>query len=154
MKTYPAILILAVFAMAVGCAPAPKSGSGFTLPEGDAEAGKATFVALQCNACHTVEGIEQPAEEGGTPAMSVAIGGQVSRIATYGELVTSIINPSHRLAKGYKVEDVAVEGQSKMTNYNDVLTVKQLCDLVSFLQSKYEIRQYEPTPYPDYGPYL
>lgn len=154
MKTYQAILILAVFTVAVGCAPAPKSGKGFTLPEGNVEAGKATFVSLQCNACHTVEGVEQSGEEGVSPTMSVAIGGQVSRIATYGELVTSIINPSHRLAKGYQVEDIASEGQSKMTNYNDVLTVKQLCDLVTFLQSKYELREYEPTTYPDYGPYL
>ena len=37
-----------------------------------------------------------------------------------------------------------------MTNYNDVMTVTQLADLVAFLQSHYELKDYEPTPY---GPY-
>ncbi|MCA9231605.1 MAG: hypothetical protein KDA57_13220 [Planctomycetales bacterium] len=81
----------------------------------------------------------------------VALGGKVSQIKTYGELVTSIINPSHRFAKGYTPGEVAVEGESKMTNYNDVMTVSQLIDLVAFLQAHYEIREYEPTHYPLYG---
>ena len=37
-----------------------------------------------------------------------------------------------------------------MTVYNDVMTVSQLIDIVTFLQSHYELRPYEPTPYPDY----
>ena len=58
---------------------------------------------------------------------SIKLGGEVARIKTYGELVTSIINPSHKLAKGYPPEAVASEeGQSKMKNYNDVMTVSQL----------------------------
>lgn len=148
------VLLLATLFLAVGCSPSPKSGKGFTLPEGEVEAGKNAFVALQCNACHTVSGVEQVAGEGNKADMSVALGGEVARIATYGELVTSIINPSHRLAPGYQIEDLATDGESKMRNYNDVLTVKQLCDLVAFLQSKYELRKYEPTYYPDYGPYM
>ena len=118
------------------------------------EAGRATFVSLQCNACHSVDNVDQRVEEGAKPKMSIGLGGEVARIATYGELVTSIINPSHRLAPGYQVEDIADEGESKMKNYNDVLTVRQLCDLVAFLQSEYELRKYEPTQYPDYGPYM
>lgn len=148
------ILPLAAFLLAVGCSPAAKSGKGFTLPEGDIQAGKATYVAMQCNACHSLGGVEQIVGDDGKAEMSVALGGEVARIATYGELVTSIINPSHRLARGYHVEAIATDGESKMRNYNDVLTVKQLCDLVSFLQSKYELRKYEPTNYPEYGPYL
>jgi hypothetical protein len=37
-----------------------------------------------------------------------------------------------------------------MTVYNDVMTVSQLIDIVAFLQAHYELRPYEPTPYPDY----
>ncbi len=85
--------------------------------------------------------------------MNVRLGGEVSRIGTYGELVTSIINPSHRLAKGHATEDISDEGKSLMTNYNDVLTVQQLIDLTAFLQSRYVLRKYEPTDYPlYYGP--
>ena len=66
--------------------------------------------------------------------MSIALGGEVTRIQTYGELVTSIINPSHRLAEGYPVDTVSVDGKSRMRNYNDVMTVTELTDLVMFLQ--------------------
>ena len=82
--------------------------------------------------------------------MSIALGGEVERIDTYGELVTSIINPSHRLAKGYPIDAVSVDGKSKMRNYNDVMTVTQLNDLVMFLQSKYKLHEYELTDYPMY----
>ena len=133
-----------------GCTTPPKSGKGFTLPVGNAQAGKADYVSLQCNACHTISGIDQISAAGGKPEMSIALGGEVERIDTYGELVTSIINPSHRLAKGYPIDAVSVDGKSKMRNYNDVMTVTQLNDLVMFLQSKYKLHEYELTDYPMY----
>lgn len=138
----------------VGCLPPPQSGRGFTLPAGDVEQGQQTYVALHCNACHKIDGIEQlETVAEGEARLSIALGGEVARIKTYGELVTAIINPSHRLATGYARAEVSVEGESKMTNYNDVMTVKQLTDLVTFLQSKYKLRPYEPTDYPVYGPF-
>jgi hypothetical protein len=91
--------------------------------------------------------------DGLTPEMSVELGGQTTRIATYGELVTSVINPSHRLAKGYPAEDISVDGKSRMRNYNDELSVSELIDLVAFLQEQYELVEYEPTQYNPYGYY-
>jgi len=132
----------------VGCMPDPKSGKGFTLPEGNVERGEAVYVSLQCNSCHSIDGVDKLAAEGQEPEKLVGLGGEVSRIKTYGELVTSVINPSHRLARGYPAEEVSVNGESTMRNYNDVMTVTQLTDLVAFLQSKYELREYEPTEYP------
>lgn len=132
-----------------GCDQGPRSGKGFTLPEGDAARGQETFVALQCHACHTVSGIELPEIEADLEPR-VRLGGEVDRISTYGELVTSIINPSHRLAKGYNPADVAIEGESKMVNYNDVMTVQQLIDLTTFLQSRYQLKPFEPSHYPMY----
>jgi hypothetical protein len=83
----------------------------------------------------------------------VELGGKVQRLRTYGDLVTAIVNPSHRLAKGYDPSLVANEGKSRMTVYNDVMTVSQLADIVAFLQAHYELQPYEPTSYPDfYGP--
>lgn len=149
------ILLLMTLALSVtfGCAtPPPKSGKGFTLPEGDAQAGKETYIRLQCNACHTISGVDQVTGVGGEPELSIAIGGGVTQIDTYGELVTSIINPSHRLAIGYPVDTVSVDGKSKMKNYNDVMTVTQLTDLVAFVQSKYKLLEYDPTIYPLYFP--
>lgn len=131
-----------------GCTPKPTSGKGFTLPSGDAEKGKAVFTAHNCQQCHRVSGVEPPPEDG--REMNIALGGEVRRISTYGELVTSVINPSHKLARGYGDENQTNDGESKMTNYNDVLTVSELIDLVAFLQSKYSIRPPEITDYPMY----
>ena len=140
--------LLALSISGVGCMPAPSSGKGFTLPAGDSAKGKEVFVAQSCHHCHNVVGVDRPAED--EREMDVVIGGEVNRISTYGELVTSIINPSHKLAAGYMKEDVSEEGESKMRNYNDVLTVTELIDLVAFLQSKYSIRAPEITDYPMY----
>jgi mono/diheme cytochrome c family protein len=153
MKSLAYAIGVMLAALSVGCAPTPKSGAGFTLPDGDAEVGKAAYVQMHCNACHTISGVDQlVAADGEAPEVSVTLGGEVARIKTYGELVTAIINPSHKLARGYKQELVTVDGESKMTNYNDVMTVTELTDLVAYLQSNYKIRPYEPTYYPMYGP--
>jgi hypothetical protein len=133
----------------VGCAGEDKR---FTLPAGDAERGQAAFIKFRCFDCHLVHGVSlPPGEELGQ--VMVKLGGQVDRLRDYGDLVTAIINPSHRLAKGYTESMVADEGKSRMTVYNDVMTVSQLIDIVTFLQSHYELRPYKPTQYPDYyGP--
>lgn len=151
-KSVYCLLMTAALSMAAGCATAPKSGEGFTLPRGNAQAGKEIFIDKQCNACHKVSGIDQIEAEDGKPQMSIALGGKTTRIQTYGELVTSIINPSHRLAKGYPLGEISVDGQSKMRNYNDVMTVTELTDLVMFLQSKYKLQEFELTDYPVYTP--
>ena len=147
------LLMTAVLSATFGCAaPPPKSGKGFTLPEGDANAGKQIYVRFKCNACHKINGIDQISAPGEEPELTITLGGEVTRIQTYGELVTSIINPSHRLAKDYSVDAVSVEGQSKMSVYNDIMTVTELSDLIAFVQSKYELLEYELTDYPMYGP--
>lgn len=137
-----------IMTASVGCTPAPSSGKGFTLPEGDRDHGERTFVAMNCHQCHTVAATDLPLVD--DREMAIRLGGEVPRIGTYGELVTAIINPSHRLAKGHLTEDVSEDGESLMKNYNDVLTVNQLIDLVAFLQSRYKIREYEPTHYQPY----
>ncbi len=151
MFRYLMTLSIAVV-LAAGCAPAPQSGRGFTLPEGNVARGQETFVELQCNACHKVKGVDLPAAQNATD-LSVALGGKVARIQTYGELVTSIINPSHRIAQGYAKEDVtrdAAGHESRMLNYNGVMTIQQLMDVVAFLQSHYELQPVDMTEYPPY----
>ena len=144
------IFLFALFLLAgSGCMADPKSSEGFSLPDGDAQRGRETFAQLQCNACHTVAGVEF-AKFAGTSEPIVALGGETPRVRTYGDLVTSIINPSHRFAIGYAAEDVTTDGESKMRLYNDEMTVTQLIDLVAFLQSNYKIRAYQPTPYMPY----
>ncbi|TWU23381.1 hypothetical protein Pla52o_29170 [Novipirellula galeiformis] len=142
------MVLLVLFS--VGCRPDSKSGKGFTLPTGDIERGKQAFTQLQCHACHTVSDVTlEPIETDPNQTM-VSLGGAKTRVQTYGDLVTSIINPSHRFAQGYPSEDVAIDGTSKMRSYNDEMTVQQLIDLVAFLESHYSVIQYDPTPYAPY----
>ena len=126
------VLLIAVIFL-WSCNP---NSRGFVLPEGDVEAGKAAFVELKCNQCHSVADI---AWIGEGEDVEVPLGGEVTRLKAYGELVTSVINPSHRIASPYLREKVAVEGVSNMKNYNQVMTVQELVDIVSFLQTEYEV---------------
>jgi hypothetical protein len=109
------------------------------LPQGDAARGREAFVDLRCNACHEIEGFDAP-----TPIVAetrVLLGGQTSRVKTYGDLLTSIANPSHRITRGYPPETVTVDGVPLMTliKLNEVMTVQQLVDLAAFLQSTYDV---------------
>jgi mono/diheme cytochrome c family protein len=145
------LMIAAAFVVICsGCSPDPKSGKGFSLPDGNIERGQTTFAQLQCNACHTVSGVKFDDGEIDSAETIVALGGEKTKVETYGDLVTSIINPSHRFAKGYETDQVAEDGQSKMRLYNAEMTVQQLIDLVAFLESHYSVIKYEPTPYYPY----
>ena len=131
------------------CDTGPDSPKGFSLPEGNAVNGQQVLVKHQCLACHTLDGIDAGAIE---PELTtqVQLGGKKTKVTTYAELVTSIINPSHKIAKGYKLDSVSESGMSKMRNYNDVMTVTELVDLVTFLQPHYQVKPYEYTPYGRY----
>lgn len=143
-----AILMLLVAAIA-GCEADRMSEKGFSLPEGNVAQGRETFLYMHCHECHTIRDVELPAVPLADPPF-VELGGKVSRVKTYGELVTAIINPSHKLAMGYAAEVVSADGQSKMPNYNGFMTVQELIDVVMFLQPQYEVfvPPYEYRVYP------
>ncbi len=129
----------------VACDSGPRSPVGFRLPEGNIERGKVAFLELRCYGCHRVAGIELPPLTGDL-AKPVALGGEVFRGVTDGYLVTSIIHPSYRLARGYSKGQIAMsEGASRMPNHGNSMTVHQLVDLVAFLQSRYSV---VPAPQP------
>jgi L-cysteine S-thiosulfotransferase len=136
---------MVVIALA-GCYPDPKSGKRLVLPEGDIEKGKAAFLALNCHECHRVDGVDFPAPVS-TVATNIVLGGKVSRIQSYGELVTSVINPSHGLAEGFDKVKARGGELSPMPEFNETMTVSQMIDLIAFLQSRYEKVE------PDYSKY-
>ena len=130
--------IIAVAALLSACdTEKVMSERGFRLPDGDAQAGRETFLYMQCNQCHTVKGEELPIIAGTEPY--VELGGVVTHVKTYGELVTAIVNPSHKLADGYAKDKVSQDGVSNMYIYNEYMTVQELTDLVRFLQPRYDI---------------
>ncbi|NND83444.1 MAG: c-type cytochrome [Gammaproteobacteria bacterium] len=137
------------------CSSQLSSSDGFALPEGDAENGQLVFVELRCIECHSLAGTEMAAEdrwlEEGDAGISVELGGVTSKAQSYQDLITSIINPSHRIAKGYPKELVTEQsGESRMLNYNEVMRVQELIDLVTFLKSQYELQNIPLTIYPYY----
>ena len=133
MKLWSSFLVLA-FALPIltGC-----EARGFRLPNGNIQKGKQAFVALHCNDCHKVAGVELPPPVS-TVATNVTLGGEVTYIKSYGELVTCVINPSHELAAGFKKTLSSESGKlSPMPEFNNVMTVQQMIDIVAFLRSTY-----------------
>jgi len=111
---------------------------GFRLPDGDATVGQELFVQLECNSCHTIVGLEIEIAEQEGP-VTVALGGPVANIKTYGQLVSSVINPSHKIIRRYPKDEVTQDGKSVMPIYNETMTVQQLIDIVAFLQNQYDV---------------
>jgi cytochrome c2 len=92
------------------------------LPQGDAVAGKESARTMQCYACHEIAGSEFPAPHaqlrGAAPALGAAQA-QWSRDS----VATVILAPSHERAEG------------QMGDYREAMTVRQLIDIVAYLQS-------------------
>ncbi len=127
-----------------------EQAQGFALPEGDIESGKASYRSLSCNECHSITGIQY---EGGADSLNIELGGVSTKQKSYGELVTSVINPTHKIARRYMRKDAnetTDSGISKMRVYNEIMTVQELIDLVAFLQSEYKVK----VPRTEYYPYL
>jgi mono/diheme cytochrome c family protein len=144
MKTLIALSALTVATLlAVGCGPNIKSGRGFQLPTGDAEKGKAAFIQMKCTECHRVEGVTLPAPTA-RPELTVTLGGEVSRLRTYGQLVTAIIHPGLEISE--KLPGPVPATGSPMKNFNREMTVAQLADIVTFLSPTYRLLVPMPDP--------
>lgn len=131
-----------------------KMAKGFRLPEGDIERGKAAFLQMKCHQCHSVAGVVLPNSDSPSP-ISLELGGVVRKVKTYGELVTSIIQPQHIVSPEYiaKLGDGAKQGAiSPMPSFNDTMTVTQLTDIVTFLHSHYQQAPPSGVTYPYYAP--
>lgn len=127
-------LLVLVFGI-IGCSG---SQGNFALPEGDIESGKATFELLGCVQCHSAGDVEWQGK-GTENEIHLPLGGKVPRLKSYSELVTSVINPSHKIDRKYLREPYSTDGASGMLKFNEFMTVQDLVDIVSFLQEEYEL---------------
>lgn len=135
MKTIIIPLVTLVL-LATGCEKSLKSTRAFNLPPGDAANGQTAFVTLKCVNCHTVDGVQLPKPT--APAdQTLALGGAVGRLRTYGDLLTAIVHPAYSLSDKLTIEQWRKMEKSPMRPVNDVMTVQQLIDLVTFLQPRY-----------------
>lgn len=120
-----------------GCESARQSSRGFHLPQGDADRGRQLFIKLDCPSCHYVfrdEGLPAPIVE---PPVPVVIGGETPYPPTDGQLVTAIIDPSYSLGPAHKRKLTTTAGVSRMDDFADVMTVRELSDLVAYIRTRY-----------------
>jgi mono/diheme cytochrome c family protein len=107
-------------------------GWRFLVPPGDPADGREAFVTLECFACHAVKGEAFPKTskrpQGPGPELTAMGAHHPSEY-----FAESIVNPNRVIVQGagYTGQD----GLSKMPDYGDVMTVRQLVDLVAYLKS-------------------
>lgn len=135
-RLFLSVLTAAVFA--AGCSYTPIFG--FPADQGDIEAGRQAFVDHRCHQCHSVNGMTMPSLAGAS-APVLELGGETTAVKSYADLMTSIINPNHRISERYRERlqlNAVIPSESPMPMpYIDNMTVRQLIDLVAFLDSRY-----------------
>lgn len=138
LKGLQILAVLTFVAFAAGCAYSPIFG--FPVEEGDIDAGRQAFIDHQCHQCHSIAGIRLP-ELAGAPPPLLELGGETTQVRSYAELMTSIINPNHAISQRYRDQlllEATVPLESPMpTPHIETMTVRQLIDLVAFLDSRY-----------------
>ena len=139
MRTLSIASAALLAAVATACGPAHKSSRGFHLPDGDPAAGRQALVDLQCTACHTVNGETGLPAPVADPPVNVRLGGYVSQPRTDGQLAASIITPSHHIRRGDGPGQVRSQGLSRMGDFGEAMSVRQLADLVAYLHTRYEV---------------
>ena len=104
----------------------------------------------QCLAGHNLEGFayDMVNREFEPP---VLLGVTSTRVRTYAELVTSVINPSQKLAHNDQLALIQQDDVSKMLISDDMMTVTELVNLVTFLQPKYKVPMYQSTHFGNFS---
>jgi len=136
------VLLTGTTLMSMGAVPSPPMPARivppdwqFVLPEGDAKAGDLVFRKLQCWSCHRVAGrsFEEAGDEDGQvgPRLTSAHAGLPREYIAH-----RLISYDRFFAEGfYKATWSRSDGSSRMGNYNETMTVRDLIDLVAFIKS-------------------
>lgn len=125
------------------CRTYPDNVGEFRFPilQGDIDQGQEAFTRLGCPQCHVVDGVNLPAFAGTRP-VTVELGGDLMFAKTYGDLVTSIINPDHVISDRYLEQLPRTERRSVNSSpmyMNPEMKVTELIDIVAFLNSRYRL---------------
>jgi hypothetical protein len=129
--------VLLVAAAALAQEPKVPEGWRFELPPGNAQAGEQAFAKMQCYACHKV-----PSKQFADPSQKPGdIGPDLT--AAYARLpreylAESIINANRIHAHGtFKLSYRASDGSTRMGDYSESMMVRELLDIVAFLQTRH-----------------
>ena len=135
------VLVLGVSVLVAGCASATLFG--FPADQGDIAAGRQAFIDHRCHQCHTIAGETMPPLAGADRPI-LELGGATSIVRSYADLTTSIINPNHAISERYRDQqlllntEIPLESPMPRPNLN-TMSVRQLIDIVAFLDSKYHL---------------
>jgi len=135
------IVVLPALAVLVGgCSNSPIFG--FPLEEGDVAAGRQAFIDHRCHQCHSIADERLPALAGADRPI-LELGGATTVVRNYADLMTSIINPNHAISERYREQlllnaEVPLDSPMPMPDL-DTMTVRQLIDIVAFLDSRYQL---------------
>lgn len=135
------LVVLGVPALVAGCASATLFG--FPADQGDMAAGRQAFLDHRCHQCHSIADERLPPLAGADRPI-FELGGPTSVVRSYADLTTSIINPNHAISDRYRDQQLLLNTEipvdSPMPRPNlDTMTVRQLIDIVAFLDSKYQL---------------
>jgi len=106
-------------------------GWRFTVPPGDAAAGRQAFIEFKCYACHAIAGEQFPLP----PGQSASAGPELTGMGGHHPpdyFAESIMNPSAVLVEGPGY--IGGDGRSIMPAYPD-MTLAQLANLVAYLRT-------------------
>jgi mono/diheme cytochrome c family protein len=106
-------------------------GWKFLMPPGNPAEGKKAFVTLECYRCHEVKGEDFPNAKKPGDVGPELTGMGAHHPAEY--FAESIVNPNRVIIQGPGY--TGPDGLSKMPDYSESLTVRQLVDLVAYLKS-------------------
>jgi len=124
---------------ASGAVAVAEGGVEFEFPEGDPEEGMVVFAEMRCGKCHTVEGMvfNEEVEKGIGPDLTF-----IGSIQTRTYIVESILEPGKVILAdppGQKPGDEGSYrteyGESKMPEFHDSMTLRQLLDIAAFLET-------------------
>ena len=140
MRPKRVVIVTALSIASLGAGCGTYSNFGFPVEEGSIDAGRQAFIDHGCHRCHTVAGVRLP-EPATVSSPLLELGGETSRVKAYSELVTSVINPNHRISERYR-EQLSQPALGRLetqmpTTHVDTMTVRQLIDIVAFLDSRY-----------------
>ncbi len=138
LKGTQIVAVLSFVMLVAGCAY--NSSFGFPIEQGDIDEGRQAFIDHQCHQCHSIAGVRLPVLAGASPPI-LELGGDTTVVKTFAGLVTSIINPNHVISERYLEQlrlNAAIPLESPMPMpHIETMTVRQLIDLVTFLDSRY-----------------
>lgn len=140
MPSRPTLILAAASMLSLAaCEREPQPVDVFVPPTGDAARGKEVFVKYQCYGCHTIPDVDLPQRQT-EPALLLALGVRMHRVASYGDLLTAVLYPDHIVSPKF-VSALKAAGEdpatAQMPDFTREMTVSELIDVVEFLDEQY-----------------